>query len=129
VFSGRRPIGGKLTAVADGYLADLRGWQWQALSALPSAASWHPELRSGAMAVARTSGEALIFGGTNGTGAVFRVAACNLATGSWRRLGQFPGNPPTSTQAVWWQGMIVIPAGQIRSGVTTPRVFAARLSD
>ncbi len=63
----------------------------------------------------------------------------HTVTDTWRRAcsipaelsGPSPGKsvkvfPPVTTPALWWKGRIVLPNGEIRPGVRTPRVLAAR---
>ena len=46
------------------------------------------------------------------------------AEGSWAEVGSLPNEAAVTTTLTRWQGMIVVPSGEIRPGVRTPRVQA-----
>lgn len=62
--------------------------------------------------------------------------------GTWAKRGKLPHElgpdpvnhpndgvwPPAVTGAVWWKERLVLPTGEVRPGVRTPRVLAATTS-
>lgn len=42
-------------------------------------------------------------------------------------LGQLPDAAQVTTRALWWQNRVVIPSGEIRPGVRTPKVWSGNL--
>lgn len=50
------------------------------------------------------------------------VLSYDTWTDSWQSLGVYPGEPVTGSRAVWWNGGVTIPSGEIRPGVRTPAV-------
>lgn len=52
----------------------------------------------------------------------------NLSTGRCSIIGVMPNDCPVTTTAVWWGHTIVIPSGEIRAGVRTPHILAAKMS-
>ena len=55
------------------------------------------------------------------------ILAFHTITGAWSRVGELPEPSQVTTSAVWWQGNIVIPSGEVRPGVRTRKVWQARL--
>lgn len=51
------------------------------------------------------------------------VLSYDTWTDTWRSLGVYPGRPVTGSRAVWWNGGIAIPSGEIRPGVRTSSVM------
>ena len=51
------------------------------------------------------------------------VLAYHTITGTWTRIGRFPGMCPVTTTAVQWDGRIVVPSGEVRPGVRTSAVW------
>jgi len=49
----------------------------------------------------------------------------NIITDSWASFGNLPAWPPVTTPAVLWQGKLILPGGEARPAVRTPRVLAA----
>jgi len=80
----------------------------------------------------------LIFGGDDGRyfarnmelkdqhpGFTSGIIGYNVITDSWASFGKLPARPPVTTPAVLWQGKLVLPGGEARPAVRTPRVLAA----
>lgn len=136
--------GAALLRDADGnptrrYLTDawrFRNGAWQPLAHMPraAAAAPSPAARLGAWQLA-------IVGGDDGSlfnqplheqhpGFRGDVMVYNAATDAWATMGQFtpeaPDVPaPVTTNATWWRGNYILPSGEIRPGIRSPRVFAA----
>ncbi len=53
------------------------------------------------------------------------ILAYNTVTDTWATAGLLPTGSHVTTSAVRWDGGIVIPGGEIRPGVRTPRVWKA----
>ncbi|HOX39173.1 MAG TPA: sodium/solute symporter [Candidatus Brocadiia bacterium] len=51
------------------------------------------------------------------------VLAYHAVTDSWAVLGRMPSDCPVTTCAVVWDGAIVVPTGEIRPGVRSPKVW------
>lgn len=82
-------------------------------------------------------GKILVIGGDDGANANFEpkskhpgfprdVLAFDLKTQSWSKAGEVPFSLVT-TNAVLWNGQIVIPGGEARPGVRSPQVWGASL--
>ena len=44
-------------------------------------------------------------------------------TDAWTKAGEFPTGSHVTTTAVKWDGSIVVPSGEIRPGVRSPKVW------
>jgi len=53
------------------------------------------------------------------------VLAYDPKTDTWTKAGEFPTGSHVTTTAVEWEGAIVIPSGEIRPGVRSPKVWQA----
>ena len=99
-----------------------------------------PKSVAAAPAIAYGQSHILVFGGADdkldhlfwelgksGTHPGFyrKIRAYHTITDSWLEIGEMPTGLVT-TQAVWWQGNVVIPAGEIRPGVRSPKVLQAK---
>lgn len=132
------------TYLTDAYRFDPR-CGWRRVSDLPRPAAAAP-----APSRALGSDQVLVIGGDTGEfaarvtelkdshpGFSHEILAYHTHTDTWttvgnlpRKLGSDPANrpndglwPPAVTAAVWWNGRLVIPTGEIRPGVRTPRVL------
>jgi N-acetylneuraminic acid mutarotase len=56
-----------------------------------------------------------------------RVLAYNVVSDTWRVAGEMPVGVLVS-RAVPWNGLVVIPSGEVKPGIRTPRVQAARIT-
>ena len=54
--------------------------------------------------------------------------AYNVEADAWSLLGSTPA-PHVTTPLVYWQGMHVVPSGEIRPGVRSPKVYGVRPTD
>ena len=54
------------------------------------------------------------------------ILAWHTVTETWARVGTLPSGSQVTTTAVRWGEAIVVPSGEIRPGVRTPRVLVAR---
>ncbi len=52
------------------------------------------------------------------------ILAFNTLSKSWAKIGEMAPESPVTTTAFSWNGTIVIPSGEIRPGVRTPKVIA-----
>jgi N-acetylneuraminic acid mutarotase len=55
------------------------------------------------------------------------VLECHPETDLWTKAGEFPAGSPFAATPVEWEGAIVIPSGEIRPGVRSPKVWQAAL--
>jgi SSS family transporter len=53
------------------------------------------------------------------------ILAYHTITDTWVKLGKFPSDSPVATVAVDWDGSFIIPGGDIRPSVCTPRIWKA----
>ena len=51
------------------------------------------------------------------------VLAFDPGTGSWKRIGTFPGACPVTTAAVRWGEALFLPSGEVRPGVRSARIW------
>lgn len=56
-----------------------------------------------------------------------QILLYNTRTDEWDPVGEFPYDPPVTTTAVKWNDEIIIPGGEIRAGVRTPRILCANI--
>lgn len=57
------------------------------------------------------------------------VLSYNTWTDTWQSLGVYPARPVTNSQAVWFNGGIVIPTGEIQPGVRTPSIMFGKIEE
>ncbi len=113
----------------DAYSYDPARKQWKRLADVPAPAV--------AAAPAAACGEShiLILGGHDGTldtqipvlkdrwpGFRKQVLAYHTITDTWTPMGELPMGLVTSP-AVWWQGRIIVPGGEVRPRVRTPQLL------
>jgi len=55
------------------------------------------------------------------------ILAYDTRTKTWLKTGELPGESAVTTVAFLWNGIGVIPSGEIRPGVRTPAVFAFKV--
>ncbi|GEP96206.1 sodium:solute symporter family transporter [Chitinophaga cymbidii] len=123
------------------------GSGWTKLSDLPQ-----PTIAAPSPAFATGQSHLLVFGGDDGTNAARnnelkdahpgfspQIWAYNIITDTWSVTGKFPvtraGDPaadpdssswaPVTTPAVVWNGSLVLPSGEARPAVRTPKVWMA----
>ena len=58
-----------------------------------------------------------------------QVLLYNTKNDSWQPLGSIPFDVPVTTTAVQWAGNVIIPSGEIKAGVRTPQILAAKISE
>lgn len=84
------------------------------------------------LGIASGAAHVLVFGGSDGAywgvgeghpGFSRDVLAYHTITDTWVKAGQMEGRSPVTSTAVRWGDRIVIPPGEIRPGVRTPRVW------
>ncbi|MBP7242626.1 hypothetical protein [Amaricoccus sp.] len=51
------------------------------------------------------------------------ILAYDIEDGAWSVIGRFPGPAPVTTQPVVWQGQLILPSGEVRPGVRSPKVW------
>jgi SSS family transporter len=134
VISGRRQNGANATDVE--FLKDV--WEFA-----PATGNWRkradaPRCVMAAAGIGSGQSHVLILGGADGSlfarsdelrdrhpGFPQQALAYHTITNTWTSAGQMPQNQVT-TIAVPWDGAIVIPSGEIRPRVRSPRVWAVR---
>lgn len=57
------------------------------------------------------------------------VMEYNTCKNEWKTEGKIPFAVPATTTAVWWDGVIIIPSGEIRAGVRSPDIIAGKVKD
>ena len=138
VISGRRTLDGKLDFLSDVYEFDT------SLVGEAGGRSWRRVPDSPVCVMAGTAvpvgqSHLFVFGGADGSlaarvnelrdrhpGFPRRVSAFHTITGSWVDVGTMPASH-VSTTAVKWNGMIVIPSGEVRPRMRSPKVWVAKL--
>ncbi len=63
------------------------------------------------------------------TGFNTEVLAYDMEDGEWSVAGRFPGTSPVTTQPVVWQDKLILPSGEVRPGVRSPKVWIGTLDD
>ncbi|MHC4176132.1 MAG: sodium:solute symporter family protein [Planctomycetota bacterium] len=129
----------KRVFLGDCYCYDPKGKEWTRIADLPRFAAAAP---SPAMPLGQAS--FAVIGGDDGDDA-FRVAELkddhpgfppevlvyHTITNTWTVRGAFPKDaaretwPPVTTNTAVWRGRYVVPSGEARPGVRTPKVFWA----
>jgi solute:Na+ symporter, SSS family len=131
VMSGRRMADGNFDFLKDVYEFNPTQQAWRRLADAPAC------VMAGTAAAVGQS-HVFVLGGADGS-LVHRVAelkdnhpgfpkralAFHAITGTWMEAGPMPANHVT-TIAVPWDGMIVIPTGEIRPRVRSPKVWAVK---
>lgn len=64
---------------------------------------------------------------TNHPGFPRRIMVYNTISRQWKTAGEIPGPAPVTTTAIEWNGLVIIPSGEIRPGIRTPEVIAAEI--
>lgn len=64
---------------------------------------------------------------TNHPGFSKRILAYHTVTDTWNSIGELPTGSQVTTNAVRWEGDIVIPSGEIRPGIRTPQIWQANI--
>ncbi|GAA4796945.1 hypothetical protein GCM10023231_26790 [Olivibacter ginsenosidimutans] len=133
LFSGTQLKEGKRTYLKDAYrYHSTRGWDRiaplpQSVVAAPSPAyAYHQQL--------------LIFGGDDGAlaneqepdlaqhpGFSKTIWAYDVEGDTWKEAGILPDFPAVTTPLVYWNHQLVIPGGEIKPSVRTPRVLAGTI--
>ncbi len=54
------------------------------------------------------------------------VLLYNTITDTWKKLNPLPPGSPVTTTAIKWDDDIIIPSGEIKAGVRTPRILKAK---
>ena len=152
LFSGTDLVPGDDGKSRREYLTDAYRYApnegWKRIADLPQ-----PTVAAPTPAISLGQSHILVFGGDNGENASrvaelkdqhpgfpAEVLAYHTVTDTWikggellKNVGADPANnpnagvwPPVTTVATWWNDRIVIPSGEVRPGVRTPRVLAAR---
>lgn len=57
------------------------------------------------------------------------VLAYDAKDGKWSQAGSFPGAAPVTTQPVTWKGKLILPSGEIRPGIRSPKVWIGSVED
>lgn len=129
LLSGRRQTG-------DGSMEFLRDtWKYSPRKNLWTRCADAPSCCMAGTGLSVSEGEALIFGGADGSlfhqsdalkddhpGFPKTAYSYNLKSNEWGHAGSLPRNHVT-TSAVWWENSIVIPSGEIRPRVRTSAVL------
>jgi len=55
------------------------------------------------------------------------ILSYHTTTDTWRKLGELPTASQVTTNAVYWDDSVVIPGGEIRPGVRTPKIWKAKV--
>ncbi len=134
LFSGRCKRNEKTVFLKDGYRFNPRLYPGQGGISSWSGVSEVPECVAAGCAVSFGEAHILVFGGDNGAlfeqadvlrdahpGFSRRAYAYHTITDTWVDAGETPLSQVT-TVAVPWDGRIIIPSGEIRPRVRTPRV-------
>lgn len=51
----------------------------------------------------------------------------NIKTNTWKIIGNIPFDTPVTTSAVKWKSRIIIPSGEIRAGVRSPKILEVKI--
>lgn len=57
------------------------------------------------------------------------ILAYDTKDRKWEQVGSFPGAAPVTTQPVNWKGKLILPSGEIRPGIRTPKIWMGSVSD
>ena len=55
------------------------------------------------------------------------ILSFNTSSKKWEKIGNLTGESPATTTAFIWNGMVVIPSGEVRPGVRTPNVIGLEI--
>jgi cyclically-permuted mutarotase family protein len=55
------------------------------------------------------------------------VLVYNTLSKTWISAGEIPADGPVTTTAVGWEGLVIIPSGEIRPGIRTPGVLGVEI--
>lgn len=130
--------GGALKEGQRNYLKDAYRYNpetgWKKLADLPGAVVAAPS-----PAYDDQQSHLLIFGGDDGTDAANaallkdkhpgfsrQVLSYNTSKNTWSVTGQLPAAPPVTTTLTLWNGNVIIPGGEVRPAVRTPKVLIVK---
>ncbi len=65
---------------------------------------------------------------TNHPGFGRGILVYNTITKIWTAAGEIPFETPVTTTAFFWDGWAIIPSGEVRPGIRTPRVLAVEIN-
>ncbi|MGF7007890.1 hypothetical protein [Aminobacter sp. BE322] len=57
------------------------------------------------------------------------ILAYDAKDGKWSQAGFFPGAAPVTTQPVTWKGKLILPSGEMRPGIRSPKVWIGSVAD
>ena len=137
LFSGCELLPGKDGKTTRRYLTDAYRYRpgkgWARIADLP-----RPAVAAPTPAMALDASSLIVFGGDDGQNAdkVWElkdkhpgfcrdVLVYDITTDTWGRAGSLPAAHVT-TPAVPWAGAVVMPSGEVRPGVRSPKVYEAR---
>ena len=133
LFGGNELLPGAGGKVAERYLTDAYryrpGTGWEKLPDLP-----RPVTAAPTPARQHERRYVMVLGGSDGSysgpprdhpGFSRQIQGLDAQTGSWVDMGTLPA-PRVTTATVLWNGLIVVPSGEVRPGVRSPEVHAAR---
>lgn len=126
LFSGAELENGVRNYLRDAYRYSP-GTGWKKLTSLP-----HAVVAAPAPAYAAAGSALLIFGGDDGTAASLReehpgfsrqILNYNTQENTWSVSGQLPAAPPVTTTLTLWNGIVVIPGGEVKPAIRTTKVL------
>jgi cyclically-permuted mutarotase family protein len=65
---------------------------------------------------------------TNHPGFNSEIYSFDTQTGKLWQVGEIPGLSQVTTTAFWWNGKVIIPGGEIRPGVRTPKISEVEIT-
>jgi N-acetylneuraminate epimerase len=57
------------------------------------------------------------------------VLLYNTITDTWKKINPLPASSPVTTTALKWNNDIIIPSGEVKAGVRTPRILMGKIID
>lgn len=57
------------------------------------------------------------------------ILAYEVRGNRWRKIGTLPGDTPVTTTAVWWDGEVFLPCGEVRPGVRSSVIWRGIFCD
>lgn len=150
MFSGRNPMPGKSTKLlTDAYKYNPKSNKWMKLADIAPDGE-QPRCVMAATAIDSEDNQILVFGGDSGDvfleleqldqegnkakhtqlqidhpGFSQDILAYDGTTDTWSKAGKLPTTSHVTTSIVNWDGSMVIPSGEFRPGVRTPRIWKA----